>query len=208
VAIYGVAAIALATNARLLGDGAAGLRDGLALQRAGLTSVELANGRVGAEFGGQQVGAMLRFTGEGGVATGYLTAVREFGSPGFSLSELKAQPEPIRQQADRLLADNLGVPLEPVAAAPTGCREVRSEPGAAISVALPRGGAVLRSPSASEVRLRRFGATFPAEPVGSLAADVPTSLIVPPDLVADPWYVGVSSAELEICDPQSDEEER
>jgi hypothetical protein len=203
-----VAAFALATNARLLVDGAAGLRDGLALQRAGLTSVELANGRVGAEFGGQQVGAMLRFTGEGGVATGYLTAVREFGSPGFSLSELKAQPEPVRQEADRLLADNLGVRLEPAAAAPTGCREVRGEPGAAISVALPRAGAVLRSPSTSEVRLRRFGAAFPAEPVGSLAADVPTSLIVPPDMVPDPWYVGVSAAELEICDPQSGEEER
>ena len=32
-------------------------------------------------------------------------------------------------------------------------------------------------------------------------ADVPTSLIVPPDLVPDPWYVGASGAELEICDP-------
>jgi hypothetical protein len=201
VAIYGVAAIALATNIRLLGEGAAGLRDGLALQRAGLTSVELAGGRIGAEFGGEQVGRVLRSTGEGGVASGYLAAVREFGSPAFSLSELKAQPEPVRQEADRLLADNLGVRLEQAPGAPTGCREVRGEPGAGTSVALPRGGAVLRSPSASEVRLRRFGAAFPAEPVGRLAADVSTSLVVPGDLVPDPWYVGVSGAELEICDP-------
>ena len=128
-------------------------------------------------------------------------AVREFGSPAFSLSQLKAQPEPVRQEADRLLADNLGVRLGPTAAAPNGCRKIRGEPGVGTSVALPRGGAVLRSPSASEVRLRRFGAAFPAEPVGSLAADVPTSLIVPPDLVPDPWYVGASGPELVICDP-------
>jgi hypothetical protein len=199
--IFAVAAVGIATNVRLLGDGAAGLRDGLALQRAGLTAVSIADGRLGGAFAGEQVGRMLRFTGEGGVATGYLRAVAEFGSPGFSVAELRTQPEGVRQEADRLLADNLPVELEPTRTRPTNCRRVEAAPGGGISVELPPGGAVLRSRNASEVRLRRFGAAFPADPIGSLDADVPTSLIVPPDLVPDPWYVGVPGAELEICDP-------
>ena len=199
VAIFAVAAIGVATNARLLGDGAAGLRDGLALQRAGLTSVELAEGRVGGEFGGDQVGAMLRATGEGGIATGYLRAVSEFGSPGFSLVELRSRPEPVRQEADRLLADNLDVRLQPSDARPTDCRRLRGEPGTGTSVELPPGGAVLRTPTSAEVRLRRFGASFPPEPFGGLTASVPTSLVVPRDAAPDPWYVGVSASELELC---------
>jgi hypothetical protein len=202
VLLYVVAAVGLATNVRLLADGSAGLRDGLAVQRAGLTSVEISQGRVGDELGSGLVGAMLRFTGEGNVATGYLAAVREFGSPAFSVPELRAQPEHIRQEADRLLADNLGISAAPNSGPATGCRPITGAPGEGTSFQMPPGGAVLRASNGpTEVRLRRFGAAFPAEPVGQLAPNAATSVVVPLDGVPDPWYAWVPATAVEVCDP-------
>jgi hypothetical protein len=201
VAIYAVAVVGVATNVRLLIDGSAGLRDGLAVQRASLTSVEIAQGRVGDELGGQLVGAMLRFTGENDVATGYLGAVREFGSPAFSLSELRAEPEGVRQQADIFLASNLGLHLARTHVQPTGCRRVSGEADTGTSFELPPGGAVLRSTEGpAEVRMRRFGTEFAAS-IGQLAPGVPTALQVPADAVPDPWYASVPVPAVDVCAP-------
>jgi hypothetical protein len=200
--IYALAVLALATNVRLLVDGAAGLRDAGRQARASLAMVELAQGRVGDEFGSGFTGAMLRFTGEGDVATGYLAAVDDFGSPAFTIDELRAESEPIRQLADRQLADDLGVHLEPAAVPPSGCRRITGEPGAGTSFELPPGGAVLRtSGEPAELRLRRFATTFANEPVGSLEPGVPTSLVIPPDAAPDPWYGSVPAAAVDVCDP-------
>jgi hypothetical protein len=200
-AIYAVAVLALATNVRLLADGGAGLRDAGANERVSLAAVELAGGRVGDEYASGLTGAMLRGTGEGGVATGYLAAVREFGSPALSVAELSSESDPIRQLADRQLADALGVHLEPSTAPPTGCRRITGEPGAGTSFELPPGGAVLRtSGEPAELRLRRFGSTFANDPVGSLQPGVPTSVVIPPDAAPDPWYGSVPLTAIEICD--------
>jgi hypothetical protein len=202
VVIYALAVLALATNVRLLVDGAAGLRDAGRQERASLAMVELAQGRVGGEFGSGFTGAMLRFTGEGDVATGYLAAVDEFGSPAYSLEELRSQSEPIRQLADRQLADDLGVHLEPATGPPIGCRRVTGEPGAGTSFELPPGGAVLRtSGEPSELRLRRFATTFANDPVGSLEPGIPTSVIIPPDAAPDPWYSSVPATAVDVCEP-------
>jgi hypothetical protein len=201
VAIYAVGVLALATNVRLLVDGAAGLRDGVAIERAALTTVELSQGRVGSVLGGQEIGKMLRFTGNGTIATGYQVAVREFGSPAFTLDELRAEPEHIRQQADLLLADNLGLRVERASAPATGCRRITGEPGAGTSFELPPGGAVLRtSGEPAELHLRRFGSTFANHAVGSLEPGVPTSVVIPPDAAPDPWYGSVPLTAIEICD--------
>ena len=200
VAIYAVAVLALATNVRLLVDGAAGLRDAGATERVSLGAVELAGGRVGDEYASGLNGAMLRRTGEGDVATGYLAAVREFGSPAFPVSELSSESDPIRQLADRQLADALGVHLEPSTAPPTRCRRITGEPGAGTSFELPPGGAVLRtSGEPAELRLRRFATTFANDPVGSLEPGVPTSVVIPPDAAPDPWYGSVPLTAIEIC---------
>jgi hypothetical protein len=200
--IYALAVLALATNVRLLVDGAAGLRDAGAQERGALTAVELARGRVGDEYASGLTGAMLRFTGDGEVATGYLAAVDEFGSPALSIGELRAALGPVRQQVDRQLTDALGVHLEPAAAQPTGCRRITGEPGVGTSFELPSGGTVVRtSEGPADLRLRRFGATFANDPVGSLQPGVATSLVVPPDAAPDPWYGSVPAAAVDVCDP-------
>jgi hypothetical protein len=200
-AIYAVAVLALATNVRLLADGAGGLRDAGAHARVSLAAVELAGGRVGDEYGSGPTGNMLRGTGEGGVATGYLAAVRAFGSPALSVAELGSESDPIRELADRQLADALGVRLVPSSAPTKGCRRIAGEPGAGTGFELPPGGAVLRtSGEPAELRLRRFGSTFANDPVGSLEPGVPTSVVIPPDAAPAPWYGSVPLTAIEICD--------
>ncbi len=198
--VYGAVAISLATNLVLLRDGSATLRESASRMRTNMTAVEITGGRIGPRFMGL-LRAALRESGQQDVATGYVEAVREFGSPGFTLPELRAQSEPLREQADHLLADSLGIGLEPAPGRPTGCERVRTRPGEPTTFELPRGGAVLRSSGQpAEVSLRRFGTAFSVQ-VGELEPGVPAALAVPRDSAPDPWYASTAAGALTICTP-------
>ena len=199
LAVYVAAVFGVATNVALLRDGSARLHDWATTERADLATVEIARGAVGEQLPGGLLGAMLRATGEQNAATGYMDAVREFGSPAFPLPALKAQSEQVRQQADMVLAESLGARLEPSSGPVTDCWRVSGQAGEGTSFRLPPGGAVLTSTDVpSEVRLRRFGSAFTV-PIGELDPGVPTTLSVPPDSAPDPWFASLQATALKVC---------
>jgi hypothetical protein len=201
VVLYIVTAISLSANLAQLRNGSAGLRQDSPSKRTELAVLEITEGRLGPRLQIGLMGPVMRQIGQNNVTTGYLEAVREFGSPAFSLPELRAQDELIRQFADADLADSFDLRLEPTAAPATRCRRIAGKAGEGTSFELPRGGAVLRTQGQpAELRLRRFATGFTV-PAGTLTPGSTMTLSVPPDAAPDPWYASASTAALEVCGP-------
>jgi hypothetical protein len=197
VTLYVVAAVGLMTNIFLLNDGSKQLRSQATTTRATLTALELSGGRVGPVSGrGNFLDAQLRLPG---IATGYFQASREFGSPAYSLTELKAQPEDVRQKVDSDLANDLGVRLTPASGPGVGCQRLPYDAGQPVSFRLPSGGAVLTTNGGSApVMLRRFGTAFTVE-AGTLSTGAPAALVLPPDSAPEPWYASTATGPVSLC---------
>ncbi len=200
--LYAVVVISLATNIALLRDGSKSARTNSRLSRADLTALELDRGRLGPNFPiAFGMRAKLRETGEGNTATGYLAAVRQFGSPAFSLPELRTQDDLTRHEADAAVADANGILLTPTSPARGQCAQIRGKVGQGVSFELPAGGAVLRSSgTTAPLALRRFGSAFTI-PAGQLIPGKWMMLSLPRDSAPDPWYAATTAAPLLICSP-------
>jgi hypothetical protein len=188
--LYGLVALGLASNLLLLRSGGKLLRDQAAARRATLSALEIGNGREGPLIAKQLGVTGIRHT----VDASYIQAVREFGSPAYSLADMQAQPEPVRERVDADLADSLRIHTRPADAPVSGCDRAEGD-----SVRLPPRGAVLmtKGPRAS-VMLRRFGAAFTVT-AGALEPGVPTVLSLPRDEAPQPWYALTSTGPLSIC---------
>jgi hypothetical protein len=201
LALYAAAALGLAANIALLRDSSAFYRKLAENKRATLTAIEL-NDRVGPLANVRLIGGVMREAGQTNVTTGYTEAVKRYGSPAFSLPELRKQDETARQNADTALADNLGLRLAPTSAPPVDCRRIAGEAGVGTSFELPPGGAVLRTEAGpAPVRLRRFATGFTVD-AGQLPSGIPMSLSVPADSAPDPWYASSPVRALEVCGPR------
>lgn len=142
----------------------------------------------------------------GGIGAGtYLEGVDRYGSFTFSLDELRAQEELVRQGADATLAGALSLHLEPADSSKpaTTCREAApAAPGAPVFLELPRGGAVLRSDAEApvKVQLARF-AGLGAVPVGTLPRGGFAELRIPADAAPEPWRAALASKEpVTVCE--------
>jgi hypothetical protein len=201
VILYALVAISLSTNIIMLRNTSRIFRIDAITTRAYLAGVDAANGRVGLSVADDPLGGVLRATGRNGVATGYLDAVREFGSPAFSLPELRGQTEPVREKVDSELADNLGLGLQPSGGAAGHCRRISGNRGEGTSFKLAPGGAVLRASGApAPLLLRRFGTAFSVD-AGQLQPGAPEALPVPRDSTPDPWYAQTPLPEVALCGP-------
>jgi hypothetical protein len=188
--LYGLVVIALASNFLLLRSGGKLLRDQAIAQRATLTSLEIGGGRMGPRIGHELGGTGNEHT----VNTAYLRAERQSGSPAYSLAELRAAPEAVRERVDADLADSLRVHLQPTSASPSRCTRIPSD-----GFRLPVGGATLRTTGGpATLSLRRFGAAFTVE-AGTLDPGVPMRLSLPHDSAPDSWYGSTSARPLSIC---------
>jgi hypothetical protein len=239
IALYVVAAIGVSTNIALLQDGQKKLRAKEATAQPELTAVEIAGGRVGPQPPAlSNVPWVMRVTGQpdpnravsrpaaGGrarlwtgppgrpyLATGYMEAVREFGSPALSLPELRAQPELPRERVDAYLVDSLGLHLQPTSRPGSHCQQITPNTAqatgggsqslqrfnTAVRFKLPAGGVVLvtRGQSAP-LRLRRFGTFFSVQ-VGMLQPGVPMALRIPRDSAPDAWCASIPSSAVLAC---------
>jgi hypothetical protein len=210
-------AIVLERNARMWA--AAGSR-----LRAELTAVDLARGHVDPEFRAEDPtvpvapGQPRSF---GLAARGYFATASDFGSPAFTPAELRFQPAPIRETADRVLAPALALHLSPVATKPPtrnprprvlattgavrpsspGCRRTLSGgPSPSAQLELPRRGvALVGANQATALTLARFGDSYsvPLEPPSSRVAQ----LRIPPDADPTPWRLLVRgfTRPIEAC---------
>jgi hypothetical protein len=147
------------------------------------------------------------------LATGYMEAVREFGSPALSLPELRAQPELSRERVDAYLVDSLGLHLQPTSRSGSHCQQITQNTAqatgggpqslqrfnTAVRFKLPAGGVVLvtRGQSAP-LTVRRFGTFFSVQ-VGMLQPGVPMALRIPRDSAPHAWYASIPSSAVLAC---------
>lgn len=135
----------------------------------------------------------------------YLQAVREYGSPAYSPSELATAPEEGRRQADLVLANALPLGIETgLAPHPASGRCMRFSPRYAMGgMPLPTGVTTIHFPAGpadAAVRLRRFATgEYPLR-----AEDLPSGstsrLFIPRDRSPRPWRLQVEPAEgTQVC---------
>lgn len=216
VLLYVFAAGGLAVNAAELRDRSAELREINAVQtRAALTALEVAGSHTAPDFVpppppgielpllGAQSPLAVPFTslpdGES-ASRALLSARRSYGRLGFTVADLRAHGEPATAGADAVLVGALRLGLaSPGGPVRTGaCTTAPAEPGSGAVARLPRGGALLRAPAATEVRVRRFG-TKTTFGIGTLAPHRAAILRIPVDRVAVPWWAYAPSASLTVC---------
>lgn len=200
VTVFVVAGAALATNLALMRDGAAWFRNSYsAPMRAEFTMLDLSRRHVEPNFAPDVVGGVgpgiFLSAGE------YLAATKRYGgSPGFSLSELAAQPEQDREIADRVLGAALGIRLEqPAAATNGGCRRFSGD-GARAPITLPSGRTIeFDAPLGARVWMGRFSDSTPID-LGQVQSGSRAALEVPKDRSRTPWrFVVRSPGSFEIC---------
>jgi hypothetical protein len=175
------------------------------VSRVEFAMLELAGNRVDPEYvasADPNVSAVGGSLFIGIPAGAYLRSVQRNGSPAFTLSELREQPEELRKIADIALADAIG--LQPaLAARPAGSARcpVVSPPSRSDSASFPLPpGRTLFGPASDrpvKLGLRRFA----DEESGELEEVPPgawRSLDIPRDAAPERWH-GIVDAPLRVC---------
>jgi hypothetical protein len=196
LAAFILAAVGVITNIALLREGSARLRSESSQTRAELAAVDM-SGKVGLDRQGSPALGVLLIQPDG--PNEYSRAVAEFGSPAFSATELRSEPEIVRQRFDTVLAENLQLHLEPASGPQRGCRRVTATTGAGVTLPLPPGGATLRAiGAAAPLKLRRFASAYAVD-AGTLEPGTPMKLAIPPDKAPGGWYAATPATRLTVC---------
>ena len=114
----GVAAASVAGNLAALHHDYVFQRDGLPSERGGLTGLEIESDHTDPAFTLNEQNAGFKYY-DSIVAGPYLSAVREFGSPAYSESELSSAPENARVSADLVMGSVLRPTLHPAPRRPS-----------------------------------------------------------------------------------------
>ncbi len=214
-AVWAVGVFSLAMNLVFLKDGAAYVRDDYSLNKAvTLSMLELADGlEPGADGSGSArpvrpavaPDALIPFLGFGPERDDYLASVQMYGSPAYSLDQVRALDEDGRMIADDALQQAYGlqaVKTDDSPPAGADCRARRVEPGAAVS-ATTKGGSEIWidagsgvGASASLARFSTAGASIGPVPAGA------SEIVLPADAASEPWTLTVTPAgagRLRIC---------
>lgn len=203
VALFAVAATAALGNFGALRDGYRNDHGASTLVRGGLAGLEITADRVNPDFVLTPDNSNFNYF-DLVTARSFLPAAEDFGSPGYSETELARAPEGAQVAADKVMAAALPIRLQPLTAVPrpgllARCTVIK--PGGEPSVAvLPPGGALLDGPpdGSAELRLRRFAsASFPVA-VARLRGVA--RLDIPRDASARPWELQViGTREVRVC---------
>jgi hypothetical protein len=204
--LFVLVAIALPANvdALLAGRHQDVLHADIAKSRVEFAMLDLAGERVDP---GYMVSADPRVVAVGGglflglPAGAYLDAAADNGSIGFSLEEVRRQPEELRVIADAALAGALGLELRP-AAPPRGARECEAlAPGAgAASAELAPGRTFLLAHGRRPVTvgLRRFASAGEGVPIARLRPGGWAAIAIPRDSAREPWRI-VADGPVTAC---------
>jgi hypothetical protein len=222
IALFIVAAAAIAPNIYLLHGAYTSYRGTSQLEKADLGALEIARGTVEPGFVLEE---NVADTGYVHVDAGsYFSAVDEFGSPAYSPNELQDASGPARFAADKVLFSALraGVEPMPASALPSGeappatvgadgsasvseggCASVPGGPGAPL-VSLPPGGATVAAGGQpiEDVRLERFSDEFPVDLQQRVEPGEALTITIPPDRSSVPWRMQLQgAATATVCGP-------
>lgn len=112
LATFGVATAAALANLAILHDGYRLLANTSVTVRGGLAGLDIAADRVRPDFMPNPQNSNFEYFAQLDAGP-YLSAVKKFGSPGYSEAELAGAPEPARAAADKVLAAALPITLRP-----------------------------------------------------------------------------------------------
>jgi len=195
----GLTAVAIVGNAARFKEGRDILAGYSPPAKAAIGVMNLGGAHVSPDFN-PAANAPEAFVAQGGPQVGAATIQAisaKFGSPGYSVGQLLAQPEPVRRSADLVAARALD--LKPIPAsrpAPSSCARRQASGG---GFALPAGGAVLVAERRSPLALRRFAGAY-AIALGDLHAGRPTALRIPVDAANVLWRGRATGAgRIAVC---------
>jgi hypothetical protein len=210
LAVFGVTAVALATNFSVLRDRAAGSRYEYAPQaRAALAGLDIAGERADPAFafGGLDLppGLFAAFVGAGANPTSkYLAATERFGRLGYRPEELSDGSGKGKQPYEAAYADlvlvtalHLGVEPVPRDTRRAGCRQVGLDMS---TFPVNPGDAVIVEGASGPVEVRRFSG-LATRKIGTATAGRPFLVRIPPDRAPNHrWQVSVAGSSLRVCD--------
>jgi hypothetical protein len=212
VIALGVAAASVAGNLTALRHAYDGLRNSTPAERGGLTGLEIESDHADPAIRLDPQNSGFAYF-DSIVAGPYLSAVREFGSPSYSESELSSAPENARVSADLVMGSVLHPTLHPAPRRPSargpapallgppgalaarrgGCISVKPAGGASPVIAVPPGGVLLKAAPGGIVSLglRRFATqSFPVSAGGLRGTAV---LAIPLDRSSRPWQLQLAT---------------
>lgn len=195
-ALAALLALGLLVNGVRLVRGATELTSQAEEARAQLAMLELAGPLANPAFSPRDLAP--RGSEQVAVPAGTLSEFSdEVGGLGYPLEDVRELPEPVRRDADLVLARALGLLAVPAAAvsgeAGPGCRLLESA-GEQVRVELPAGGHILRLVDGvpQPLLLGRF-ADSASVPVGDLGTE-DVALILPADAEPEPWFAEVAGS--------------
>ncbi len=210
VAVFALVFVALPANidSLLAGRDQDTLHTDIPKSRAEFAMLELARNRVAPDY---VVSADPLVSEAGGglflglPAGAYLQAAEQNGPIGYSLAEVRRQPEELRQVADAALAGALGIELQ-AAALPRDARDCRAlapGTGGETTFRLSPGRTFILARGAQPVLvgLRRFASAGPGVPIARLRPGGWASLAIPRDAVREPWRA-VADGPVTACSAQ------
>jgi hypothetical protein len=193
--------LALGPNLAQMRAGANWLQAQSVLTRADTAAMEIARRTIAPSFGltPELAGTSSLFIVQAGP---YFEAVDEYGSPAYSVEELKAAPEAGRFWADVVLSKALPISSLTEAGAtandPDSCVTIPGgvAPGRP-DVELPPGVSRIGVAPGAEANLslRRFAVGQYPVPIDRVAGDSTTVLRIPRDTAAQPWFLHIEAGQ-------------
>jgi hypothetical protein len=217
-----VVAAAVASNGLFLHEAYKSYLSTTELIRADLTAMEIARDTVDPSF---YLDEEFADTGFAYIDAGsYFSAVDAFGSPAYTIEELRGSPEAARFAADKVLLNALRVALEPTSAASLPAPDARAPASAGSAgvvevpaagcitaaagedaplLSLPPGGVVIRAGAqpVTDIQMRRFatGRQFPVDFQTGIGPGEALRLPIPNDLSTAPWKLRLEGAPATVC---------
>ena len=198
-----VVAASVASNGLFLHEAYESYASSTEVVRGNLTALEIARDTVDPSFFLEEEFADTGFDHID--AGSYFAAVDDFGSPAYTVAELRASSEAARFAADKVLLNAERIVVEPIAraAAPrAGC--FTAAPGRELAV--PAGGvAIAAGPHpVTDIQMRRFatpaeGATMPVDFQTGVEPGQAARVAVPADLSTVPWKMRLEGAPAKVC---------
>jgi len=202
--LVAVLAAAIASNALFFHEAYESYASSTKIVRGNLTALEIARDTVDPAF---YLEEEFADTGFDHIDAGsYFSAVDAYGSPAYTIEELRESSEPARFAADKVLLNALRVAVEPIArpAVPgRGCFDVAADS----ELKVPPGGVaiVAGAKPVTDIQMRRFatpaeGTPMPVDFQAGVGPQEAVAVPIPTDLApAVPWKMTLEGGAATAC---------
>jgi hypothetical protein len=198
-----VVAASVASNGLFMHEAYESYAGSTEIVRGNLTAMEIARNTVDPAFFLEEEFADTGFDHID--AASYFAAVDDFGSPAYTIAELRESSEATRFAADKVLLNALRVAVEPIAASAIPRGNCFTAQGGREFDVPPGGVAIKAGPEpVADIQMRRFATPTGSEsPPVDFETEVPShqavELAIPEDLSTVPWKLQLEAGSATVC---------